>query len=77
MVRRWLRLKEPTWAWRIWFNAVGALVTAVVLLTLTFTKFLEGAWIVVLLIPILVSLFMAEARAAELDPPAAPKSGTT
>jgi amino acid transporter len=62
MVRRWLRLKEPTWAWRIWFNAVGALVTAIVLFTLTFTKFLEGAWIVVLLIPILVSLFMVVHR---------------
>jgi amino acid transporter len=62
MVRRWLRLKEPTWAWRIWFNAVGAVVTAIVLLTLAFTKFLEGAWIVVALIPILVSLFMVVHR---------------
>jgi hypothetical protein len=62
MVRRWLRLKEPTWAWRIWFNAVGALVTSVVLLTLTFTKFLEGAWIVVALIPVLVGLFMVVHR---------------
>jgi amino acid transporter len=62
MVRRWLRLKEPTWAWRIWFNAVGALVTGIVLLTLTFTKFLEGAWIVVLLIPLLVGCFMVVRR---------------
>jgi amino acid transporter len=62
MVRRWLRLKEPTWAWRIWFNAVGALVTTVVLLTLTFTKFLEGAWIVVALIPVLVGLFLVVHR---------------
>ena len=62
MVRRWLRLKEPTWAWRIWFNAVGALVTSVVLLTLTFTKFLEGAWIVVALIPVLVGLFLVVHR---------------
>ena len=62
MVRRWLRLKEPTWAWRIWFNAVGALVTGIVLLTLAFTKFLEGAWIVVLLIPMLVGCFMVVRR---------------
>ena len=50
--------REPGWAWRIWFNVVGALVTGVVLVTLAVTKFLEGAWIVVLLIPLLVVLFL-------------------
>jgi hypothetical protein len=58
MVRRWLRLKEPGSHWRIWFNVVGALLTGTVLVTLAVTKFLEGAWIVVLLIPSLVVLFM-------------------
>jgi amino acid transporter len=62
MVRRWLRLKEPSWVWRIWFSVVGAAVTAVVLVTLAFTKFLEGAWIVVLLIPLLVVLFLVVHR---------------
>ena len=62
MVRRWLRLREPSWAWRIWFNVVGAAVTAVVLVTLAVTKFLEGAWIVVLLIPLLVVLFLVVHR---------------
>ena len=62
MVRRWLRLREPTWAWRIWFNAVGALVTGIVLITLAVTKFLEGAWLVVLLIPMLVGLFTVVRR---------------
>jgi amino acid transporter len=62
MVHRWLRLREPSWAWRIWFNVVGAAVTAVVLVTLAVTKFLEGAWIVVLLIPLLVVLFLVVHR---------------
>jgi len=58
MVRRWLRLREKGWRWRVWVNGVGALVTFVVLLTLTITKFLEGAWIVVVVIPILVAIFV-------------------
>ena len=62
MVRRWLRLREEGWAWRIWFSLVGAIVTGIVLLTLAFTKFLEGAWIVVLLIPVLVAFFLVVHR---------------
>jgi amino acid transporter len=62
MVRRWLRLKEEGWAWRIWFSLVGAVVTAIVLVTLAVTKFLEGAWIVVILIPTLVILFLVVHR---------------
>jgi amino acid transporter len=72
MVRRWLRLRERGWRWRVWINAVGAAVTGVVLATLTVTKFVEGAWIVVLVIPILVATFLVMHRhydevAAELS----------
>jgi amino acid transporter len=85
MVRRWLRLQEEGWAWRIWFSLVGAIVTGVVLVTLAVTKFLEGAWIVVLLIPGLVVLFLTVRRhydtvAAQLSledaPPPPPAEGT-
>jgi general stress protein CsbA len=62
MVRRWLRLREAGWWWRVWFNGVGAFVTGVVLLTLAVTKFTEGAWIVVLLVPALVVGFLAVHR---------------
>jgi len=62
MVRRWLRLKEEGWAWRIWFSLVGAIVTGTVLVTLAVTKFTEGAWIVVLLIPSLVVIFLTVHR---------------
>ena len=57
MVRRWLRVREEGWRWRMCVNGLGAVVTAVVLLTLTFTKFVEGAWIIVLVVPLLVSMF--------------------
>jgi hypothetical protein len=72
MVRRWLRLKEKGWRWRVWINGVGAVVTAIVMLTLAVTKFSEGAWIVVLVIPLLVATFITMHRhyeevAAELS----------
>jgi hypothetical protein len=57
MVRRWLRLRERGWGWRVWINGIGAVVTGIVLLTLAVTKFVEGAWIVVLVIPVLVAIF--------------------
>jgi amino acid permease-like protein len=62
MVRRWLRRREAGWQWRVWVNGVGAVVTAVVLLTLAGTKFVEGAWIVVLVIPVLVVVFLVMHR---------------
>jgi amino acid transporter len=62
MVRRWLRLREEGWRWRIWFSLVGAVVTGVVLVTLAVTKFTEGAWVVVLLIPTLVIVFLVVHR---------------
>src|SRR5262245_17101944 len=58
MVRRWLRLREKGWRWRVWINGGGAVVTAVVLATLAVTKFVEGAWIVVVVIPVLVATFV-------------------
>jgi amino acid transporter len=72
MVRRWLRLREAGWQWRVWVNGVGAVVTFVVLLTLAVTKFEEGAWIVVLIVPVLVAVFRVMHRhyeevAAELS----------
>lgn len=62
MVRRWLRLKEEGWWWRWWVNGIGALVTGLVMVTIAATKFTHGAWIVVLLIPTLVIVFIVVHR---------------
>jgi len=58
MVRRWWRLREEGWWWRSWLNGLGAVVTGFVMLTIAATKFTDGAWIVVLLIPTLVAAFV-------------------
>jgi len=62
MVRRWLRLKEEGWWWRLWISGIGALVTGVVMVTIAATKFRDGAWIVVALVPILVGAFLTVHR---------------
>ena len=59
MVVRWQRLKEPGWHQGRIINAVGATATAIVAAVVGVTKFTHGAWIVVLLIPLLVLLFRA------------------
>jgi len=58
MVRRWLSRREAGWWWRWVLNAIGAATTGLVMLVIAGTKFSHGAWMVVLLIPILVTLFM-------------------
>ena len=48
---------ESGWQIKMVTNAVGALVTALVMFVFAVTKFSQGAWIVLLLIPLVVGLF--------------------
>lgn len=54
MVAHWRRLRGRAWRRRMAFNATGAALSALVLVLEAVTKFTEGAWIVVLLIPAIV-----------------------
>lgn len=54
MVKRWWTRREPGWRQGLAINGVGAATTAVVALVIAATKFVHGAWIVVLLLPMLV-----------------------
>lgn len=57
MVRHHFRSREPHWIRSLVFNALGALMTFLVLMVIATTKFADGAWMVVLLIPCLVLVF--------------------
>jgi amino acid transporter len=59
MARHWLVEHGPGWRWRLAINGSGALVTAVVTVVIATTKFTHGAWIVVILIPLVVLGFRA------------------
>ena len=53
MVRHWLRDKEPGWKRAAFVNGLGAVATAIVFVVIMEAKFTQGAWVVVILIPIL------------------------
>ncbi len=59
MVIHWRKAKAPGWKTSALINGFGAVVTGIVLLIVGVTKTFEGAWIVLLLIPIIVVLFKA------------------
>ena len=57
LVRHWRKVRSPHWRARAALNAVGAVVTAVAVVVFVVSKFVEGAWLVVLAVPILMVLF--------------------
>ncbi|HEX5616279.1 MAG TPA: APC family permease [Acidimicrobiia bacterium] len=57
MVRHHLKLREPGWQRGTAINAVGAVGTLVVLGIVAITKFADGAWVPLIVIPIIVTLF--------------------
>jgi len=58
MVVHWFRLKEPGWQLKAFINGLGAFVTGATVLIIGISKFREGAWISVLVIPGFVLLFL-------------------
>jgi amino acid transporter len=82
MVKHWWREQGPRWRSHASMNTLGAVATAIVVVVITVTKFLHGAWIVIFLIPFLVLGFLtirrhyeALGRQLSLDGFAPPKLG--
>ena len=57
LVVHWRRTREPGWSRKALINGIGAAVTAVATLIFLVSKFVEGAWVVVVAIPLLIVLF--------------------
>jgi amino acid transporter len=82
MVVHWRRRRGRGWRRRLVLNAVGAVLSGLVLLTAAVAKFTEGAWVVVVAVPLLVLLFhrihrhyATLHRALALHPPPDPGPG--
>jgi amino acid transporter len=58
MVRHWYRSGEGGWWHRAAINGFGAVLTAVVLIVVASVKFVDGAYLVVILIPVLVGMML-------------------
>jgi amino acid transporter len=59
MVMHWRRSREPGWQRSAVINGVGAVATGTVTIVIAVTKFVHGAWLVVLLIPLFIGLLYA------------------
>jgi amino acid transporter len=58
MVKHWRSVRETGWRWRMVVNAAGAVLTAVVLIVVVSEKFVDGAYLVVILVPTLVAMML-------------------
>jgi amino acid transporter len=59
MVRSWLTRKGKHWRKKLLVNGVGAVTTGIATLIIASTKFMDGAWIVFLVVPLLIFMFRA------------------
>jgi amino acid transporter len=58
MVRHWLAVRGGGWRWRLAVNALGMVLTATVAIVVASVKFTHGAWLVLVLSPVLVLLML-------------------
>ncbi len=58
MVLHWWREKGKGWLLKLGLNGLGAIVTGTTLFVIAVSKFLEGAWITLILLPMIVALFL-------------------
>ena len=54
LVRRWRRLRNPGWRVSMFINGFGTIVTGTVLVVVAVTKFTLGAWMVIVILPVIV-----------------------
>lgn len=57
LVRHWAGARPRGWLPRVLLNGLGAVLTALAGVILLTSKFLEGAWVVVIAVPLLMLLF--------------------
>jgi len=62
MVIHWRKLRSERWRTSAAINGFGAIVTGIVLIVVAATKAFEGAWIVIVMIPMLVAVFEVTRR---------------
>jgi amino acid transporter len=62
MVRHWYSQRSPGFAYRAWINGIGAVLTFAATVIELGSKFLAGAWLVALVIPLLAFLFLSVRR---------------
>ncbi|XJZ27652.1 APC family permease [Bacillota bacterium Lsc_1132] len=54
LIQRWKRIKGRHWRLKLSINTVGGFITTIVAIIFAVTKFTSGAWIVLIIIPLLI-----------------------
>jgi amino acid transporter len=67
MTKHHFRLKEKGWKAGAWINGIGAVLSFLVLVIVASMKFKEGAWVIMLLVPIMVYGLVRLNRAYETE----------
>jgi amino acid transporter len=67
MAKRHLRLREPGWRVGLAINGLGALATGIVDVVIAVVKFRDGAWMIILAVPVLVYLLVRLNRQYEAE----------
>jgi hypothetical protein len=65
MAKHHVTQKEPGWRWGLFVNATGAALSFVVDIVIAATKFTHGAWLIVVLVPVMVVFLVRLARQYE------------
>jgi amino acid transporter len=75
MIKHWFTVRGSGWRRSALINSVGAVVTAIVVVVIAISKFDQGVWMIIVIVPILVILMLfikheydAEGRGLEVQP---------
>ncbi len=58
MFLKWFRQRGKNWSLKALINGFGALTTFLIVIVIAITKFTQGAWIVVIIIPLMIFLML-------------------
>jgi hypothetical protein len=67
MAKHHIREKEEGWRWGLFVNGAGAIMTGVITVVIAVTKFTHGAWVIVVLVPIMVMFLVRLAKQYEKE----------
>jgi amino acid transporter len=62
MAKHHIREREPHWQWGLFVNGVGAVLSLVVDVIIAVTKFKHGAWVIIILVPVMVFFLVRLAK---------------
>jgi amino acid transporter len=75
MVRHWFSERGSGWRRSAVINGVGAVVTAVVVVVIAVSKFDQGVWMIIIVVPVLIAMMLfikheydVEGRGLEVEP---------